>query len=183
MTFDGIAAPLTYAGANQINAIVPFGVAGKSTTVVEVAAPSNRTYSVSLAVTGEAPAVFTTTTSGSGQGAILNADLSVNSAAHPAARGSYISIYATGTGSLSPSLPDGTLVSKDNLPTSQAPVSVTIGGQATKVSYQGGAPGLVAGVMQINAEVPAGITPGSAVPVVISAGSTASLNTVTIAIQ
>jgi uncharacterized protein (TIGR03437 family) len=34
---------------------------------------------------------------------------------------------------------------------------VTIGGQPATVGYQGAAPGLVAGVMQINAQVPAGV--------------------------
>ena len=37
--------------------------------------------------------------------------------------------------------------------------------------------------MQINAQIPAGIAPGAAVPVIVSAGGTAGLNTVTAAIQ
>jgi uncharacterized protein (TIGR03437 family) len=37
--------------------------------------------------------------------------------------------------------------------------------------------------MQINAQVPAGVTPGAAVPLTISAGGMASLNTVTIAVK
>ena len=138
---------------------------------------------MSLPVSAAAPAVFTTTASGSGQGAILNSDLSVNSPAHPAARGSAIAIYATGTGILNPAVADGTVIAAGSLPVSEAAVSVTIGGQAATVTYQGAAPGLVAGVMQINAQVPAGVAPGAAVPVIVSAGGTASLNTVTVAVQ
>jgi len=183
VTFDGIAAPLLYAGADQINAIVPFALSGSSTTLLEVTATGGRTYSVSLAVAAAAPAVFTSTASGSGQGAILNSDLSVNSAAHPAARGSDIAIYATGTGVLNRAVADGSIIPTTNLPLSQAAVSVTIGGQVASVTYQGAAPGLVAGVMQINAQIPAGITSGAAVPVVVSAGGVAGLNTVTVAVQ
>jgi uncharacterized protein (TIGR03437 family) len=63
------------------------------------------------------------------------------------------------------------------------PVTVTIGGQSATVLYQGAAPGLVAGVSQINVQVPAGVTPGSAVPVTITVGGVASVNTVTMAVK
>jgi uncharacterized protein (TIGR03437 family) len=182
VSFDGIAAPMLYAAAGQINAVVPFGVAS-SRTVVRVAASGGRTFTVSLPVSAAAPAVFTTTASGSGQGAILNSDLSVNSAAHPAARGTTIAIYATGMGTLDPEVADGTVIAGGSLPMSHAAVSVTIGGQAATVTYQGAAPGLVAGVMQINAQVPAGVAPGAAVPVMVSASGAAGLNAVTLAVQ
>jgi uncharacterized protein (TIGR03437 family) len=179
--FDGNLAPLLYAAAGQINAVVPFVVAGQSTTLMRVSAHGGATFTATLPVSTAAPAMFVI--SASGQGAILNGDLSVNSPAHPAARGSSISIYATGAGLLSPSVADGTIVSATNLPLSVAPMSVTIGGQPAPVGYQGAAPGLVAGVMQINAQVPAGVTPGPAVPVTISVGGTAGLNTVTVAVN
>ncbi|MGA2131577.1 MAG: hypothetical protein ABSH50_04605 [Bryobacteraceae bacterium] len=181
VTFDGVAAPLLYAAAGQINAVVPFSVAGKSSTVMELWAPANTRYSVTLPVSPAAPAIFELGTSG--QGGILNGDYSVNSAAHPAPRGSTVAIYATGTGVLTPASADGVVISATNPPVSAAPVTVTIGGQAAIVSYQGGAPGLVAGVMQINAQVPASVTPGSAVPVTISAGGVAGLATVTMAVE
>ncbi|HVN04402.1 MAG TPA: hypothetical protein VMT86_08295 [Bryobacteraceae bacterium] len=181
VTFDGVAAPLLYASAGQINAVVPFSVAGKSSTLMRVYDASGSSYAVTLPVSTTAPATFTI--GASGQGAILNQDLSVNSASNPAARGSWISIYATGAGVLTPPVEDGTLVADGQLPQAVAPVTVTIGGLAATVNYQGGAPGLVAGVMQINAQVPSGVAPGSAVPVTISAGGTAGLNTVTVAVK
>jgi uncharacterized protein (TIGR03437 family) len=64
-----------------------------------------------------------------------------------------------------------------------APISVTIGDQPATVGYQGAAPGLVAGVVQINAQVPANVTPGPAVPVTISVAGAAGLNTVTMAVN
>ena len=181
VSFDGDRAPLLYASAGQINAVVPFAVAGKTTTVMQVTAPGNAAFSATLPVSTAAPAIFVT--SAAGQGAILNGDLSVNSAANPAARGSTIAIYATGTGLLTPGLADGTIVSAMNLPSSAASISVTIGGLPAMVGYQGAAPGMVAGVMQINAQVPANVAPGAAVPVTIGVGSIAGTNTVTVAVK
>lgn len=181
VTFNGTAAPLLYASKSQINAIVPFEVSGKSTAMLQVATPAGERFSTAVPVSAAAPAVFTL--AASGQGAILNSDSSVNSAARPAARGSAISIYATGTGVLSAAVADGSVILTGSLPTSAAPITVTIGGQAATVSYQGAAPGLVAGVMQINAQVPGSVTPGPAVPVVINAGTSTSLNTVTMAVN
>ena len=181
VSFEGNPAPLLYVSAGQINAVVPFAVAGKQTTAMQVSVAGGAAFTATLPVSAAAPAMFAI--SASGQGAILNGNYSVNSAVNAAARGSWISIFATGTGALSPAVADGTLVSATNLPVSVAPVSVTIGGQPAAVSYQGGAPGLVAGAMQINAQVPAGVTPGAAVPVTISAGGTAGLNTVTMAVK
>jgi uncharacterized protein (TIGR03437 family) len=181
VAFDGQPAPLLYAAGGQINAVVPFGVAGESTTLLRVSTPRGAAFTATLPVSAAAPAVFAI--SASGQGAILNADLSVNSPANPAARGTSIAIYATGAGLLSSSVADGAIVSATNLPLSVLPVSVTIGGQPATVGYQGAAPGLVAGVMQINAQVPAGVTPGDAVPVTISVGGAAGLNTVTVAVN
>jgi uncharacterized protein (TIGR03437 family) len=181
VSFDGNLAPLLYASSGQINAIVPFEIAGQSTTAMSVSAPGGATFTVTLPVSTAAPAIFMI--SASGQGAILNSDLSVNSAGNPAARGTSISIYATGTGLLNPMVADGTIVAGANLPSSASPVTVTIGDQAATVGYQGAAPGLAAGVMQINAQVPTGVTPGNAVPVTISVGTSAALNTVTMAVN
>jgi uncharacterized protein (TIGR03437 family) len=179
--FDGVLAPLLYAATGQINAVVPFAVAGKSTTLMQVSEPGGATFSVTLPVSAAAPAVFVI--GANGQGAILNGDFSVNGPANPAARGSWIAMYATGSGLLNPAVADGTIVSAANLPLSAASISVTIGGAPAAVDYQGAAPGFVAGVMQIDAQVPAGVTPGAAVPVTISVGGATGLNTVTMAVN
>jgi uncharacterized protein (TIGR03437 family) len=61
-------------------------------------------------------------------------------------------------------------------------VKVQIGGQTAEVQYYGAAPGELAGVLQVNAKIPAGVQRGTSVPVVISVGN-ASSNTVTVAIK
>jgi uncharacterized protein (TIGR03437 family) len=60
-------------------------------------------------------------------------------------------------------------------------VTVTIGGVSAEVPFAGLAPGLV-GLYQVNAIVPAGITPGSQVPLILSAAGAASIP-VTVSIQ
>jgi len=60
-------------------------------------------------------------------------------------------------------------------------VTVTIGGLAAPVTFAGLAPGL-AGVYQVNAQVPAGVVANDAVPVVITQGNLQS-NTATIAVR
>jgi uncharacterized protein (TIGR03437 family) len=59
--------------------------------------------------------------------------------------------------------------------------TVTIGGIQAQVKFSGMAPGYV-GLWQINAEVPASVTPSSTVSMTTTAGG-ASSNTVTIAVE
>ena len=52
-----------------------------------------------------------------------------------------------------------------------------------RVTYAGGVPGAVAGLTQINAEVPGGVTTGSGVPVVVKIGGVTSSPNVTLAVR
>ena len=74
--FDGTAAPLLYAGTNQINAIVPYGVSGKTATQLTITAQGKTIAAVAQAVAATAPAIFTLNFNGAGPGAILNQDSS-----------------------------------------------------------------------------------------------------------
>jgi uncharacterized protein (TIGR03437 family) len=183
VTFNGTPAPLLYGAAGQINAIVPFEVAGQSTVNLAIASSTGGALNVSLPVSAASPAIFSENASGAGQGAILNQDSTRNSAANPAVRGSIVAFYATGTGATKPSSPDGVLTPLLNPPVLAQSVTVTIGGQNAPVTYQGAAPGLVAGVSQINAQVPLNIAAGTAVPVTITVGGVKSGNTVTLAVK
>jgi uncharacterized protein (TIGR03437 family) len=181
--FDGVAAPILYASSGQVNVVVPYSVSGKSTTQLQLEYLGVPTNSITLPVAPTAPGIFSIAGSGHGPGAILNAkDLSVNSATNPATRGAYVSIFATGAGITSPASADGLLASTP-LPSPNAKVAVTIGGIPCQVNYAGAAPGLISGLLQINAQVPAAVTPGAAVPVQVSIGSNDSLDSVTVAVQ
>jgi uncharacterized protein (TIGR03437 family) len=186
VTFDGQAAPLIYTSANQTNLVVPYEVAGKTSTVIEItyatAAGTFDTKAWSLPVMPAALGLFTIDSTGTGQGAIVNQDGSINSAANPAARGSVISIYATGEGQTTPAGVTGS-VTGSGLKMPVLPVTVTIGGIQAVTQYAGSAPGSVAGLLQVNAVVPQGVSPGSAVPLILSAGGIESQAGVTIAVN
>jgi len=107
----------------------------------------------------------------------------VNSVVNPVAQGDWVSIFATGAGVTTPASVDGIVVASAPLPLPNANVTVTIGGLPCQLNFDGAAPGLVSGVLQINAQVPAELTPGPSVPVQISIGTATSLPAVTVAVQ
>lgn len=131
--FDGLTAPVLYASNCQINAVVPFGLGQRlgqrQTTSVTVQSGDQTIGPVKLPVVAAAPGIFTANASGSGQAAVLNQDSSVNSPANPASRGSYISVFLTGTGMLDQPLPDGSLGPvAPPFPKLVAPVGATVAG-------------------------------------------------------
>jgi uncharacterized protein (TIGR03437 family) len=180
--FDGTPAPLVYTTAGQVAAVVPYAVNGKAGTQVQVRNGTLTSDPVALPVVPSAPGLFSADTSGSGQGAILNFDSSVNSYRNPAAAGSVIVLYATGEGQTSPGGVDGLLANGPTYPKPVLPVSVTIGGVTAEVLYAGAAPSLVAGVMQVNARIPAGLGSGDQ-PVIVTVGSAQSQAGLTVSVK
>jgi uncharacterized protein (TIGR03437 family) len=180
--FDGVAAPMIYASATMVSAIVPYTISGRFSTRLQVEFQGTASPGLDVAVAAAAPGIFTMNQSGSGQGAILNQNYLVNSAGARAPKGSVVMIFGTGEGQTNPAGVDGLITG--SVPRNPLqPVSVTIGGQPAEVQYAGSAPGLVAGVLQVNARVPDGILSGDAVPVVLTIGSASSPSTVTMAVQ
>ena len=179
--FDGNPAPLLYAGPNQINAIVPYGISGQNATQMSITSGGQLIAGFSLSVVAATPALFTLDGSGSGPGAILNQDSTVNSSSNPASRGSVVVLYATGVGAMVPTPTDGQ-VTGNILTYPSLPVSVTIEGVDAEILYAGAAPGLVAGVAQVNVRVPQAVAPG-VLPVRITAGTASSPAGVVMAVQ
>jgi uncharacterized protein (TIGR03437 family) len=180
--FDDTAAPLLYTTPNQINAVVPYRIAGQSVTQVLVTGAGRVIAGFPFPVAASAPAIFTLDSTGVGQGVILNEDLSVNSPSNPAKRGSIVVIFATGAGQTDPPGADGQ-VAGDAPPVPILPVSVKIGGFACDVLYAGGVPTLISGVLQANCRIAENVAAGDSVPVVLTVGNTASPAGVTLAIQ
>ena len=180
--FDGAPAPLLYAASNQINAVVPYGVSGKTITQLTVTTQGQTIAAAAQSVTHAAPAIFTLDSTGTGPGAILNQDSSVNSPSNPAAKGSIISIFATGGGQTNPPGVDGQ-ITESVLPSPLLPVTVQIGGLNSNVVYAGAAPGLISGVLQVNVVLPDGVPSGPSVAVLLTIGSSASQPGVTVAMR
>jgi uncharacterized protein (TIGR03437 family) len=180
--FNGNPAPVYYVSATQLNAIVPYEIAPLQNVNVVVVYQGNASAPFQVPVAAVKPGIFTKNSSGSGQGAILNQDYTLNGPAKPASRGQYVFIYATGEGLTNPPGVDGR-ISGTPLPKVALSCSATIGGQNATLNYCGEAPGATAGLVQVNALVPESVTPGNSVQVSIAIGNVASQPGVTLAVK
>jgi endo-1,4-beta-xylanase len=181
LLFDGVAAPVVYSVTGQSSFIVPFEVAGKANTQVQYVYQGAHSNTVTVPVVAVAPALFSIDTSGSGPGAIQDANYNLNSATNPAKAGDVVLLYATGAGVLTPAAQSGALASAP-LPKPAAQVSVQIGGKDAQVQYAGTASGLTNALLQVNVVIPAGLSPGPQ-PVVLQVGGVASSASVTVAVR
>jgi uncharacterized protein (TIGR03437 family) len=181
----GVPAPLTYVSATQINAVAPYEIVSNVGGSVPVQVIYNGVPGtvVNATVLATSPGILSFD-DGTGQGAIVNNDGSLNSAGNPALRGNLISIYATGEGQTNPAGIDGRLAndSLDALPRPLAFVGVTIAGVPCDLKYAGTAPGGIAGFLQVNVIVPANVQPG-VIPLVLTIGNQTSQAGITIAVQ
>lgn len=156
--FDGVPAPLVYISAGQVNAVTPYStVNGFKTLTVETAGGTVSSTTIGAAAT--APGIF--------PDAIVNEDGTVNGPSNPASVGSYVEMYGTGLGQTTPGGVDATITPVSNYPKQVYPVTLSISKNPLfstpiqmNVFYFGPAPGLAAGVSQINAFVPAGTESG-----------------------
>jgi len=178
--FDGIPAPIVYVQAGQTTVMVPYEVAGKTSTQVTVTNQGQHSAPFTVPVAASAPGIFT---QDGKQGSILNANadgtLTLNTTTSRAAAGSVIAIYATGEGQTSPAGVDGVLNNGPTLPSPLLPVSVTIGGKPAVIQYKGAAPQGVAGFFQVNVFIPSGLASG-AQPLVLQVGQNMSPAVVTV---
>jgi uncharacterized protein (TIGR03437 family) len=166
--FDGVPAPLFYAGGEQINLQVPSSVRPGADATVEVRLNGAPVCRSSVPVAESAPGLFTLAGS-PGRVVALNEDGSLNSEYQPAEKGSVMILYATGEGATNPPTADGAPASHP-LPLPILPVNVRISGFPVEILYAGTAPGF-AGLMQINIRLPGGFFPGGSLPVELYVGA------------
>jgi uncharacterized protein (TIGR03437 family) len=178
--FNSTPAPILYTSASQVGVIVPFGINSNSAQIV-VQYQDQIAAAVVVNTTPAAPGIFTLNATGSGQAIAFAPNGALNGADRPAAPGSFLTFYATGIGQTNPQSQDG-IPAAVPLPQPVLQVTATIGGKAATVQYAGAAPGIVAGVTQVNLQVPSGLTPGPQ-PVVLQVGGISTQGNVTIAVQ
>jgi len=162
-------APLLYLQSNQINAVVPWGLASGEATVV-VTSNNVSSAAASVKVGDFSPAVFAIGT----LAAVQNVDGSLaqpsgsipGRTTHPAAVGDVVIIYATGLGPIDTNVPNGDTPSK-TVNTLHKPF-VGIGGLSAEIQFSGLSPQFV-GVYQLNVVIP-NVAPGDAVSVQLSLG-------------
>jgi uncharacterized protein (TIGR03437 family) len=180
VTFDGIPAPLVFTTSNQINLQVPYQVAGHASTVVVVTNAGGPSDPVTVPIVTAQPGLFVQ--AGTTQAIALNQDNSVNSPSNPAAKGSVVTLFATGAGLVDPPVPTGKPALGPPSLSYATGVSVTIGGADAKLIFGGLTPGYV-GLMQVNVEVPQTSPTGNAALELTVAGKKAPAPAATIAVK
>ncbi|HTS28895.1 MAG TPA: hypothetical protein VMH81_23655 [Bryobacteraceae bacterium] len=161
--FDGVAAPVIYASAQATSVMVPYGVAGRTSTNIVVSYQGVMSSPIPYNVVQAAPGIYSLNASGTGPGAILNQDFSVNGPANPATANSVVAIYMTGEGVTVPASTDGALAPVNGTGLNKPPLTVTatVAGMNAVVEYFGSAPGIIYGVMQVNIQIPANAPSGA----------------------
>jgi uncharacterized protein (TIGR03437 family) len=161
-TINGVAAPLYFVSPAEMIIQIPY-----ETTVGIASLTVNnngKVVSQTFPVSSVAPGIFTD----QNHAPISNAT---------AAPGDVVSLYITGTGTVTPAVATGdapaSSVALADLPKPTQVTSVTVGGQTAVVDFIG-IPWNLAGVLLINYQVPSGLAPGVQ-PVIVTIGSVPSL--------
>jgi len=111
----------------------------------------------------------------------MNADGSTNGIYNPALAGSLVTFTATGGGATSPASVDGSFNSAIALPSLLLPVTMQIGNEPAAIVDVDPAPGLVSGILQIQATVPSDLS--GTVPVMLWIGGIPAQSGVTLEVQ
>jgi uncharacterized protein (TIGR03437 family) len=161
--------PLQYANNGQVNAVIPYDVPPNTTQQLIISNGPALSVPEPVVIATAQPAVFAQS---DGSGVVFDvkpgttAQILVD-ADHPMSAGDAIVIYCAGLGAVTPNILAGTAAPSSPPATTTNPATVTIGGKTAQVFFSGLVGGF-AGLYQVNAYVPKGITPGDTVPLVIS---------------
>jgi len=143
VTFDGTLVPLLSVSDGSIELVTPFGLAWKNSTTIQVQYNGVKSNSVKVGVGVTQAQIL----------GVFNSDGSVNSKSNPAAVGAEMTMYVAGIGQTAPASLDGQV----NAPPFAAPAAALqlqlFGPYASgpiPVVFAGAAPGLAAGIFQVN---------------------------------
>jgi uncharacterized protein (TIGR03437 family) len=185
---QGIAAPLLYVSATQINAVVPYEVqTAGSNLSVEVRYLGQASNAFVLQEAATAPGIISLNGSGTGTAAMLQYDASgnyqgINSGSNPASPGWTLVLFVTGEGSI-PSAVTGSVTSAANIKPLVGAPTVLVDQLPATVQYYGEAAGDVSGVLQINVLIPTGIRTSQADTISFTIGGNTSQSGVTVQIK
>jgi uncharacterized protein (TIGR03437 family) len=143
---NGVPAPLIGVQASVIACMTPFEVSGHTTAIVQIVQNGIATPGVAVGVkeVANTPDVLS----------VANSNGTLNSPSNPAHPGQNVTLYVTGFGATTPSVPDGSLY--------QLPLPTPVYAIETQnVTYAGPAPGLVAGIWRVNVTLPSNAASGA----------------------
>jgi uncharacterized protein (TIGR03437 family) len=181
VVLSGVELPLLYVSNTQVNVAIPFNIQTNTSQQLVVLRGNAVSVPVSLAVFASEPSILSASGSGSGQGLIFNAVTGVRADTNaPAGAGDYLVMYALGLGAVTPAVAIAEGTPSAPYEYAVGPVTVTIGGVPATVLFAGLTPGYV-GLYQVNVMMPAGVAPGSNVPVTLSVAGKSGAGNITIA--
>jgi uncharacterized protein (TIGR03437 family) len=165
-----MAVPLLSVSAQEIDLVAPFELATKSVTTVQVNYSGILSNPVQVAVVPTSVQIL----------GVYNSDFTRNSASNPAKAGSHMILYLAGTGQTSPPSQDGQINAS---PLPSLPLAVEIDDPENTppmltVNFAGAAPGLAAGIFQINFVAPQQST--ADMSVILGSGATSTQFSVSI---
>ena len=177
VTVGGLAAPIAYLSAGQINLQIPAEL--QANRQYQVIVNNNGVYSKPEPINTTAVQPVLAAYS---DGTVIAQDVNFHliNAQNPAHPGDVIMLYLTGMGATNPPVPTGLLAPGSPLALTAIRPQVTIGGAPANVSFSGLTPGGV-GLYQVNVQIPAG-APSADLPIVVSQNSIAS-NSATVSVR
>lgn len=143
--FNGIPAPLLYAGPNQMNVVAPVTIAGQQSVDIQVIGPNSSTVFPTVFVGRVRPQIFAQQSFA----IAYNQDGTLNTPSNPLPKGSIATIWVSGAGLAVNPLPDGAI------DPSASPLAVPPAMKDLELTYAGQAPGAIQGLTQINFRIPA----------------------------
>ncbi len=157
---NGTPVPINYVSPGQLDVVVPLG---NTFSLAQIQVINNGIASnvVTELVNTTTPGVFTSSY-GIGYAIVEHADGSLVSPSSPAQPGETIVAYASGLGTVFPTVTDGSAAPSSPLSATSNAITVKIGGipaPATQYSFTGLAPGF-AGLYQVNVTIPSNVTAG-----------------------
>jgi uncharacterized protein (TIGR03437 family) len=174
LSVNGTPVPLLFVSGTQVNAQLPYNVAGNSSVSVHTPGGISNNYNFTVGVA--APSVFMSGAVGplTGLPTVVRANNGqLVTPTNPVYYNDTLVIYVNGMGMTSPQVNAGSPAPSSPLANVVLQPTVTLGGANLSVSYAGLVPGAI-GVYQINATVPSGVPQGLSVPLVINQGGASS---------
>lgn len=162
---NGEPAPILYASYWQVNVVLPYSLEVGTRPQIRVESNGNAGADLAgLFVQRAGISLFRSDDSPSRPAAALNEDGTVNSPRNPARKGSRVVMFGTGGGPTVPPSVAGEVTPIEPRALEYGAVVRILGGPQVTVEYAGAAPGLVAGVTQINIKLPDVISEIQGVP-------------------
>jgi len=172
----------------QIICLVPYELLGAGSIEVQVKYLGQKSNSVALQYAATQPGIFTALGTGTGLASAQQYDdqgnyQGQNSSSNPGKAGWSLAFYVTGEGIIPSPAVTGKVTTGSTVVPLLGPPTILIDNLPATVTYFAEAQGLVSGIMQVNAIVPAGVHTGQSVPVALSMNGNTSQSGVVIYIK